>query len=300
MDPPGQDCVHRVLLAFQDQRGAAEGQPPGLHPGGLEHGAVRCERPAQHREATIRGVGVRDVTDAARAGIGVQRLPPVDRGERLDRAHSARCRVEEFHRLSGRVRPADVPVGEKLRQACRVDGVNILAQQSGPVELTEDGRYATGPVDVLHVVLGARRHLAQARHRPGDLVDVVQGDVHAGLDRGGQQVQDGVGRTAHGHVHGEGVGERGAGRDRPWQDAVVVLVVPPLRQVHNGPPGLDEQVAAGGGGGEGGAVAGQGEPKRLGQAVHRVGGEHARTRPAGRARRAFHSVQLGVVDRGVH
>ena len=52
------------------------------------------------------------------------------------------------------------------------------------------------------------------------------------------------------------------------------------------------------------AVAGQRQPERLGQAVHRIGGEHARARAAGRAGRTFDHSDVGVgnllVGRGDH
>ena len=61
------------------------------------------------------------------------------------------------------------------------------------------------------------------------------------------------------------------------QVAGVVLIVIAFGDVHDQMPGLDEPALAVGMGGKGGPITGQGQAQRLGQAVHRIGGEHART-----------------------
>ena len=60
--------------------------------------------------------------------------------------------------------------------------------------------------------------------------------------------------------------------------------------------GLDEQTLAVGVRGDHRAVAGQRQSQRLGQAVHRVGGEHARARAAGRAGRRSICCEIGLGD----
>ena len=49
--------------------------------------------------------------------------------------------------------------------------------------------------------------------RAADPVEVVERQLHPGLVGDGQQVQDGVGRAAEGHDHGDGVLERLLGHD---------------------------------------------------------------------------------------
>ncbi len=66
-------------------------------------------------------------------------------------------------------------------------------------------------------------------------------------------------------------------------NALVVLLVVAAGDVDDEVAGLDEEALAVGMGGERRAVAGQRQAKCLGQAVHRVGGEHARAGAAGRA-----------------
>ena len=60
--------------------------------------------------------------------------------------------------------------------------------------------------------------------------------------------------------------------------------------------GLDEQPLAVGVGRQHRAVAGQRQAQRLGQAVHRIGGEHARAGAAGRAGGALDDRDVGVAD----
>ena len=77
------------------------------------------------------------------------------------------------------------------------------------------------------------------------------------------------------------------------------LVVVAPGQVDDEPAGRLEERLAGGVGGQRRAVAGQRQADRLGQAVHRVGGEHARAGAAGRAGGALDLAELLVGDRVV-
>jgi hypothetical protein len=52
-------------------------------------------------------------------------------------------------------------------------GAHITIKQAGTIELTEDRRDATRPMNVFHVVVAVGRHLAQARDAPADGIDVV-------------------------------------------------------------------------------------------------------------------------------
>ena len=111
---------------------------------------------------------------------------------------------------------------------------------------------------------------------------------------GGENMQNGVGRAAHGDVEHHRVLEGLEGRDGAWQRAGVVLLVPAAREVDDEMAGLDEQALAIGMGRQSGAIAGQSEAERLGEAVHRIGGEHARAGPAGRAGRALDGRDVAV------
>ncbi len=107
-------------------------------------------------------------------------------------------------------------------------------------------------------------------------------------------MQDGVGGAAHGDIEGHGVFESGLAGDGTGQHAVVILLVIALRQLDDHATGAQEQLLALGMGGEQGAVARQGQAQGLGQAVHRVGGEHAGAGAAGRAGGALHRHHIRV------
>jgi hypothetical protein len=60
---------------------------------------------------------------------------------------------------------------------------NLPLEQPGSVQLAEEGRDATSPVHVLHVVVRAGRDLGQAGHPAGYCVDVGHGQVYLGSAR---------------------------------------------------------------------------------------------------------------------
>jgi hypothetical protein len=148
------------------------------------------------------------------------------------------------------------------------------------------------------------RHLAQAGHAAAQPVDVLHGEGEFRLVRGGEQMQHRVGRAAHGNVERHGVFEGLKPRNGARQHGFIVLLVITPRQVDDQVAGLQEQAPAVGVGCQHRAVARQGEPQRLGQAVHGIGREHARAGAAGGAGRTLDDRHVGfahlVVDRGDH
>ena len=83
------------------------------------------------------------------------------------------------------------------------------------------------------VFLGTWRHFTQLWHFAGKLVDIAHGEVDFGFLRGGQQVQNGVGGTAHGDIQRHGVFERRFTGDVARQCAGVVLLVVTFRQLND-------------------------------------------------------------------
>ena len=158
-----------------------------------------------------------------------------------------------------------------------------LAPLAGAVELAEDAGDAAGAMHVGNLPLAGRRGLADARHGVGDTLDVIQCEVHVGGLRHGEDMQHGVGGTAHGHIHGHGVLESLLGGDGTRQHGIVGIVVVLVSDLDDLLGGTLEQVLAVGMGGQNGAVARQSQTDGLGQAVHGVGGEHAGAGTAGRA-----------------
>src|SRR5690606_23138783 len=262
--------------------------PDGLVDAGrLDDAAVHGEVAAQDGEAAVLGVGVLDGADAAALGVHVQGVPALGLGEGLGGALAAGGRVPEFHGLGGRGTGTDVPGLQPVGQGRAVDGVDVLVEQARAVQFAEEGRDAARPVHVLHVVRAVPRDVGRDLRQAGD---AAREGVHLGeavgdlrLLGGGQQVQDRVGGAAHRDVERHGVLEGRGGGDAAGQDRVVVLLVVAAGEVQDRGGRADVQVLAGGVGGEDRAVAREGQADGLGQAVHRVGGEHAGTGAAGGA-----------------
>ncbi len=116
---------------------------------------------------------------------------------------------EAFRTLSLVVR-LDVPVVEGWPSVSAWTVGYRRVEQAGALEFAEDRHDAAGAVHVLHVDVGDRRRdLAEARHAARQPVDVGHGEVDLRLVGGGEQVQHGVGRAAHGDVERHRVLEGG-------------------------------------------------------------------------------------------
>ena len=177
---------------------------------------------------------------------------------------------------------------------------DVAIEQTRAVEFAQNAHHPAGAMDVLDMHVGhGRRDLAQTRHAARQPVDIGHGEVDLALVRRGEQVQDGVGRTAHGDVERHGVLERLEGGDPARQRAFVALLVPAPREIDDEMPGLDEQAPPVGVRRHHRAVAGQRQAQRLGETVHRIGGEHARAGAAGRAGGALDHRDVGVGDFGI-
>ena len=141
---------------------------------------------------------------------------------------------------------------------------------------------AAGTVHVLHMVYSAfgrfgGRDAADVRCPPGHALDILQAELHARFVGHGQQVKDGVGRSAHGHVQRKGVLERLLVHDLSRQHPVGVAApaARPLPGHHDDPLRGDlEQAQPRRARRQTRAVARRGHADCLGQAVHAVGREH--------------------------
>ena len=110
---------------------------------------------------------------------------------------------------------ANVPSVSQVDRSGECTVCTSRFEQTGAVQLAQQGGDAAGAVHVLHVEARVvRRHLRQARHPRADRVDVGQGEVDLALLRGGQDVQHGVRRAAHRDIERHRIGERRLGGDR--------------------------------------------------------------------------------------
>ena len=205
-------------------------------------------------------------------------------------------------------------VGQRL--AAQVAGVDCFAErppvdardrgveQAGARQFAQNGEDAACAVDVLYVILRVGSHLAEHRNPTRKAVDVLHREIHAGFAGHGQQVEHRVGRAAHGDVERHGVLEGGFGRDRTREHRFVAQKIVAFGVADDQRRGVFEQPASVGVRGDDRAVARQRESQRFGQAVHRIGREHARTRAAAGAGAAFDArdllVAAGFVGRHDH
>src|SRR5690554_6762015 len=170
-----------------------------------------------------------------------------------------------------------------------IDAAHAAVDELSPLQFCQYAQDAAGPVDVLHVVVAVGGHLAQNRRLAGKLVDVVHIKIDLGLVGNGQEVQHGIGASAHGNIEGHGVHKGRLGGDVAGQYRGVAVLIVPVGQFYNLVGGVFEELSAVDVGGYNGAVARQGQTQRLVEAVHGVGGKHAR---AGAARSEEHTSEL--------
>ena len=136
---------------------------------------------------------------------------------------------------------------------------------------------------VFHVVLlDVRRHLAQLRHLR-DRRSMSRRSTAPRPPGRRPQVQDGIGRAAHGDVQGHGVLEGLEVGDVARQHAVVAFAVIALAEFHGQRPARRNSCSRSAWVARVEPLPGSDRPSASGQAVHRVGGEHAeQSRRSGR------------------
>ena len=229
------------------------------------------------------------IADDAVLAVEVELVPAAVLAEGDLRRHAAgRGLVEVAHAFAAGA--ADVPAVERVARASRHapsagrGGCSPARSSSPRIAMMPPARCTSSMCT--SALAGATLHSTGTRRDSRSMSSMVKSTL--AFMGGGEQVQHGVGRAAHGDVERHGVleGALKLAMVRGSDAGVVLLVVAP-GQVDDQVAGLDEQALAVGVGGERRAVARQRQAERLGQAVHRVGGEHARARAAGRAGRAL-------------
>ena len=292
-----QDLVHSLVLRLDHEGATLEVEQLLINTCGLDDCAVLGDVAVQDRQAAVLGVRVLHGADAAVLSVSLVGLVLVRGGERVGGAHAAGSCEEQILRLLARLAAADIPLVQPLVQRISVNRMNVLVQQAGTVQLTQQGGNTTGTVHVLNVVLGGvRGNLRQAGNLTRNAVNILQGEVSTRLVRNRQGVQHGVGRTAHRHIQRHSVLERLLGRNGARQNRLVILLVVALSQLNDAAASIQEQLLTSNLSSQGGAVTGQRQTNRLIQAVHGVRGEHTRTRTAGRARILLNLSERSVTD----
>ena len=146
-------------------------------------------------------------------------------------------------------------------------------QQLGRQSL-QNRHYAARTIKVCDMVVSARSKLAYVRGAGRKLVHALKREVHASLPRYRKRVQDGVRGAAHRHVERNGVVQRFRRHE------VAGLRAALLRHLHDALRGEAIQILPLRIDRKDRAVARQRYAKRLVEAVHGVGREHAGARSA--------------------
>src|SRR5690606_9272158 len=189
----GQNTFYRIALAFEDFRLALEYQNGFIHTGGFYHAAIQCDVAVQNRQAACFRIGVFDITDTAVFAVAVRRWPTGALAECSLGRDTGRTSLVELHNLFAWV-AHDVPLIQRFFHGLAVHGRQVIVQQSGAVDFTQNTHDATGTVYVFHMVQRrVWRHLTQLRNHPRQTVDVVQVEVALSFLSRSEQVQNGVG-----------------------------------------------------------------------------------------------------------
>ena len=154
--------------------------------------------------------------------------------------------------------------------------------------LHDDGD-AADAVDVGHHEPAEGLEVADVRDLAADAVEVVEGQVDLGLAGDGEQVEDGVGRSAQRHDDGDGVLEGRLGHDLAGGDALA-------QHADDGLARAVREAVSTSVHGRGRGTSGQAHADRLGDTGHRVGGVHASARALARTDRTLDAVDLLAGD----
>ena len=291
-----QDAVTGFFLGVEHLGGSLETGQGGIYAGGFDHAAPFGDIALEHGQSAVGGVGVGDVADAAGAPVAVQFLIHGGLGAHLDAESAGGGAGIDFRGFRRGALTGDAVLGQRFREAHAVHALYRGVQQAAALQFVQDAQHAAGAVHVLHMVDGrVGSHLAQAGDLPGQPVDVFHLEVGSGLGGNGQQVQHRVGGTAHGDVQRHGIQECRTAGDAAGEDALVPVPVIFIGILDNEAGGFPEQFRTAGMGGHDGAVARQGQADGFREAVHGIGGEHARAATAAGAGRRFYFGHLGVV-----
>ena len=177
---------------------------------------------------------------------------------------------------------------------------HVAVDESALVQLVQDAQNTTGTVALLHaILLSIRRKLAEARHLAAQCINVFHLEVGTSLLSHSQQVEHGIGTTAHGDIKRHGIQEGITGSNIAWQNALVTILIVSVCILNHLASCLLEELDAVLMGSKNGSVAWETQTDGLGKRVHRVGCEHTRAASATRAGAFFNLLHLLVRNAGI-
>nr|ABZ08895.1 hypothetical protein ALOHA_HF4000APKG5H11ctg2g13 [uncultured marine microorganism HF4000_APKG5H11] len=172
-----------------------------------------------------------------------------------------------------------------LPQSLSGNGHSVAVEQAGVQEPFHDQGDAAVTIEVGHDVFPSRLHIGDVRGVAADAVEVVQGQLNIDLPGDGDQVQHRIGRSAHGHGHGDSVLEGLFGQDVTGAHIF-------FQKTHQGPSHFSGLAQFLGVDGRDGGVAGKRHAQNFDAGGHGVCGEQA---GAGTLSGTGHAFQRGEV-----
>ena len=85
------------------------------------------------------------------------------------------------------------------------DGQTVAVKKSGIQERSHDDGYAADAIHITHHVATERLDVGQKRDLGADPMEIFHIQLHVRLVRDSEEVQHGIGGTAEGHQHCDGV-----------------------------------------------------------------------------------------------
>ena len=293
------NALASVFLRVEHHSGSAEVPQRLVDAGGLHNAAVLRNVAEEHGQSAILCIGMLQVANATLAAIGVECVVTLSlRTHRCREAVAGSAVVDGLLRamLVGFAR-RDVIQAEGLSDSHSIDPATVGVQQTTLVQFTHDAQNATGAVAILHgVFLGVRCEFAQAGHSARQGIDVLHRKVYASLLGNGEQMQHGIGGTAHSDINSHGIQEGFACSNRARQHAFVAGLIVGKGIQHHLSRSSTEEFHAVLVRGEQRSIARKRKADGLGERVHGVGSEHSRATTTAWTRRLLHFSKRLVVN----
>ena len=167
--------------------------------------------------------------------------------------------------------------------------------KTGALKFTENCGHATRTVNVFDVVLlGRRCNLANVRKSTTKRIDIGHHKVNFAFVCSSEDVQNRIGAATHSDVECHGILKGSLISNCPRKNGFIVLLVVTLCEINDCSTCLKEQPLTVGMGCQHGAVTRKRKSECLSKAIHRISGEHARTRPTRGTRRTFNTIDIFV------
>ena len=147
----------------------------------LDDAAVAGDIAEQHGQTAVLQVRMLQVAYAAFFPVQIgRRIGGVLRAELQVMLFGRRDPCADF-RFDGHVGTSQVVQSDRFGERRAVHSSDRRVDQSPPVQFAQDGENASGPVDVLYVVMRVGRYLADDGDAARQAVDVAHREVHARL-----------------------------------------------------------------------------------------------------------------------